>query len=106
VKLGNSVAKALTTIGIIIILGGLILGVILGNNNDLYGYDTNYTVVVTWSAVGIISGMLIIGLSEVIKILHEINLKLNMSKDMEESNANQSDKIYTRKEASQALNNK
>ncbi|MFB4169477.1 hypothetical protein ACE1TG_16030 [Virgibacillus sp. JSM 102003] len=69
----NIVAKILFIIGIAQMLIGLIVGLILGNA-DYYGV-MNWSVVFMWTIGGFISGMLFLGFSEIIKLLHTINEK-------------------------------
>ncbi len=101
--LENPVARVLRSIAFIEIAAGIIIGLILGNNEDLYGYSTDYSVVLLWSAAGFISGMLFFGFAEIIDKLHSIDLKLgNSNIDINNENETNPDKkVYTRKEASE-----
>ncbi len=69
----NIIAKILFIIGIAQMSIGLIVGLILGNA-DYYGV-MNWSVVFMWTIGGFISGMLFLGFSEIIKLLHTINEK-------------------------------
>lgn len=69
----NIVAKILFIIGIAQMSIGLIVGLILGNA-DYYGV-MNWSIVFMWTIGGFISGMLFLGFSEIIKLLHTINEK-------------------------------
>ncbi|MGP4108597.1 hypothetical protein [Virgibacillus sp. L01] len=69
----NIVAKILFIIGIAQMSIGLIVGLILGNA-DYHGV-MNWSIVFMWTIGGFISGMLFLGFSEIIKLLHAINEK-------------------------------
>lgn len=69
----NIVAKILFIIGIAQMSIGLIVGLILGNA-DYYGV-MNWSIFFTWAVGGFVSGMLFLGFSEIIKLLHMINEK-------------------------------
>lgn len=96
----NSIARVLRSIAFIEIIAGIFIGVFLGNNSDLYGYGTNYSVVLLWVAIGFISGMLFLGFAEIIDKLHSIDLKLDFSNGEDHKQIN-SEKVYSRKEASE-----
>ncbi|MFB5281912.1 hypothetical protein [Peribacillus sp. Hz7] len=101
----NSVAKILRIIGIVEIILGVILGFILGRV-DVGSFTERYVQVWSttfmWWIVGFISGMLIIGLSEVIELLHKINKKVGKD-EVNETNEGTVKEIYTRKEAARLL---
>lgn len=83
----NKIASVLTWIGVAIIVAGIILGVVLGRVDiGTYGekYERVWLLTIIYWATGLISGMGIIGLSEVIEQLHSINLK--MGKEPEQEN--------------------
>lgn len=42
-------------------------------------YVFQWSIAFTWWVIGIVGGLLFIGFSEVIRLLHEINEKLNKS---------------------------
>ncbi|MBP1949743.1 hypothetical protein [Virgibacillus litoralis] len=69
----NVVAKILFIIGIAQMSIGIIVGLILGNA-DYYGV-MNWSIFFTWAIGGFVSGMLFLGFSEIIKLLHMINEK-------------------------------
>ena len=84
----NIVSQVLFFIGIIQIIFGFFCGLVFGN--DALGYsEFSWSVFFTWLAVGFVSGMLFIGLAEVIKILHDIRLTLitNSDKVITDSNS-------------------
>ena len=84
----NTVSQVLFFIGIIQIIFGFFCGLVFGN--DALGYsEFSWSVFFTWLAVGFVSGMLFIGLAEVIKILHDIRLTLitNSDKVITDSNS-------------------
>ena len=79
----NSVATALQVVAWILMLGGFILGIALGNQEVTHGiyyqYTTNefsFAVALTYWAVSIISGVFILGFAEIIKLLNDIKYKL------------------------------
>ena len=65
----NSIAQVISWVGIITWIISFILGLYLGNS-FYYGYD--WSVTFSWWASGFVSGILIIGFSEVIELLHKI----------------------------------
>lgn len=69
----NTVGKILKVIGGIIIVVGIIFGLIIGSRAGRFGLIPFVYIIVTT----FVSGMLFIGFAEIIKLLHEINLKLN-----------------------------
>lgn len=77
----NIVAKVLFTIGVAIMVIGFITGLFVGNANGAMGFE-GYESGMVWSLffsylfAGIVSGMLFIGLSEIIKLLHSINQQI------------------------------
>ncbi|SES65063.1 hypothetical protein SAMN05216389_101252 [Oceanobacillus limi] len=83
----NQVAKILYIIGIAQIGIGFVLGLIVGATETvIYGPNGfgqvqsgfNFSIFITWTLGGFVSGMLFIGFSEVIKLLHEINWKMKV----------------------------
>lgn len=78
----NSVAKILLVIGIIEIILSFIVGVIAAQDY----VDFNIVVALMWWIGGFVSGMLIIGFSEVINLLQSISSKLDKKPN---SNSNQ-----------------
>lgn len=99
-KKENLIAQILFIIGVVVIALGFIIGLITGYTVvdfvDYGGFvDYEYhedngvstfigSVVLTWTASGFISGMLFIGLAEIVELLHKINLKLRVnSKEMD-----------------------
>ncbi|MPY17016.1 hypothetical protein [Paenibacillus glucanolyticus] len=82
----NKIASVLSWIGVAIIITGIILGVVFGRV-DIGTYGENYKrvwllTIIYW-ATGLISGMGVIGLSEVIEQLHSINLKMGREPEQE-----------------------
>lgn len=75
----NSVSIALRVIGVLEIVAGFVVGSILGYEDIGYGREMNFRVVFFWGIIGVISGTLFIGLSEITRLLHDINKKLNMN---------------------------
>lgn len=78
----NSVALALKIIAWIIMICGFISGIVLGNVEVTGGYYHTYTytefsltIALTYWAVSLISGIFILGFSEIIKLLNAINNK-------------------------------
>lgn len=76
----NLVAKILYVIGIVLMVSGLLFGFIFASFDFHYGGFIS-PIFIPWALGGFIFGMLFIGFSEVIKLLHEINGKLQMSKE-------------------------
>ncbi|WP_164669881.1 hypothetical protein [Virgibacillus doumboii] len=77
----NIVAKILFNIGVAEIAVGIITGLILGNQ-DPYSV-MNWSLFLAWAIGGFIGGMLLIGFSEVIRLLHTINQKISPVKSDE-----------------------
>jgi hypothetical protein len=79
--MNNLVGKIIQAIGIIEILAGLIAGFVFGTTYDEFGTSTfHIQSALIWWISGIVTGMLLIGFSEVIKLLDNINNKLGNSK--------------------------
>jgi len=81
-KLKNPVAEALLIVGIIIIILsfilGIVFGIVFGNISDELAYNSQFSLeiaIIYWFTGGI-SGLIFIGFSEIIKILHDIRRKL------------------------------
>lgn len=74
----NGIAKVLFVIGCIEIALGFILGIVFSSN----GYSTSWSIFFMWFFAGALSGMTFIGFSEVIKILHNMNLKMSASNSL------------------------
>ncbi|MGF6949952.1 hypothetical protein QF028_002457 [Neobacillus sp. B4I6] len=88
--MGNPVGKALRVIGIVDIIAGVILGLILDNNDEIYGSSFNFSVFILWSVTGFVSGLIFVGFSEIIELLHNINIKLGKSNNtISENNLNE-----------------
>ncbi|AJS61197.1 hypothetical protein [Paenibacillus sp. IHBB 10380] len=84
---GNKIASVLTWIGVVIIVAGIIVGVVLGRENvGTYTetYEQVWSLTIIYWVTGLISGMCIIGLSEVIEQLHRINLKIGKGPEPED----------------------
>ncbi|MUK88927.1 hypothetical protein GMD78_11030 [Ornithinibacillus sp. L9] len=83
----NMIAKILFIIGIVNIVLGFIIGLV-GAAEDQVVYDAfgmgrvqsgfNFTYFISWATGGFVTGMLFIGFSEIIKLLHVINWKTPM----------------------------
>ena len=75
----NNIATALTVIAWIVMICGFIAGIALGNVevNRLYSSykEFSFAVALTYWAIALISGVLMLGLAEVIKLLNEIKNK-------------------------------
>ncbi|WP_099157539.1 hypothetical protein [Virgibacillus ndiopensis] len=71
----NVVAKILFIIGIAEMVVGLLIGIILANAGYYNGFV--WSTFLAWTIGGSVTGMLFIGFSEVIKLLHMINRKIN-----------------------------
>ncbi|MGM1044953.1 MAG: hypothetical protein ACQEXX_02275 [Bacillota bacterium] len=83
----NKIASVLTWIGVAIIVAGIILGVVLGKVNvGIYRetYERVWLLTIIYWVTGFISGMCIIGLSEIIEQLHRINLKIGKKPEPED----------------------
>lgn len=70
----NKVAIVLLGFGILQIVIGLLLGFAFG-----YDYYMEWGIFFTWIGIGTVSGMFTIGFSQIIELLHHINLKLGAS---------------------------
>ena len=70
-KKGNPVGKALKVIGIIFFAAALVVGAVYGSYADAFAATLG-----VWIA-GLAVGMGLYGLGEVVRILHEINCKLD-----------------------------
>lgn len=104
----NIVAKILFIIGIAQMAIGIIVGLILGNQ-DYYISVMNWSIFFTWTIGGFISGMLFIGFAENIRLIHAINEKtpplnkrrIQTSKvlwDLEDNTKEKIKGVYTDKE--------
>ncbi|KGP92728.1 hypothetical protein N780_13450 [Pontibacillus chungwhensis BH030062] len=75
----NVIAKLLLAIGIIQIVAGFICGIVFsqGEAEGAFDHETqfNFTIFFTWFLSTLVSGVLIIGFSEVVRLLHDINKK-------------------------------
>ncbi|MEH7548612.1 hypothetical protein [Neobacillus vireti] len=58
--MSNSVGNILRKIGFFNMVAGVFVGFILGNTHSLLDSGANWTVVLLWSAVGFVSGMMFI----------------------------------------------
>lgn len=73
----NSTAKALCITAVIVFIFGAIAGVVFGTATDIYGYSQfRLSVVLTWWIGTLVCGITLLGLSEVVALLHKINKKL------------------------------
>lgn len=74
----NKIANILFWIGVIEIVAGFILGLSLGNVEvSRYRNEQIWSVTFIWWIASFVSGMLIIGISEIIEQLHKLNIKNN-----------------------------
>lgn len=78
----NPIATALKVISVIIFIGGFILGIVLGTQKAEYGVlytytktEFSFTIALIYWAASFISGMLMLGFSEIINLLNSINNK-------------------------------
>ena len=78
----NPIATALKIISVIIFIGGFILGIVLGTQEVKQGIYYTYTktefsfaIALIYWAVSFISGMLMLGFSEIINLLNSIKNK-------------------------------
>jgi len=78
----NSVASALTFIAVLTYIGGFILGIVLGNREVTEGIYYTYTTTefvfsyaITWWIAALVSGTMILGFAEIIKLLDKISNK-------------------------------
>lgn len=83
--MNNGIAKVLKIIGLIEIIGGIILGLIFGTEQRTYSSSIDGSTFIIWSSLGFVSGMIFIGFSEIIELLHSINSKLKGTSDVEEA---------------------
>ena len=81
-KASNPIATALKIISVIIFIGGFILGIVLGTQEVEQGIYYTYTktefsfaIALIYWAVSFISGMLMLGFSEIINLLNSIKNK-------------------------------
>ncbi|MCM3274156.1 hypothetical protein [Paenibacillus elgii] len=78
----NSIAQAIKIIAIAEIILGIILGIIFANQEDATSlrHETafRWSVAITWWIATLVSGFLLLGFSEIIRLLHEINEKNNL----------------------------
>lgn len=77
----NKISQILYYIGIFIIGISFIIGIVNGNvvsEFDDFFYESSFSwgTFFTTVLIGLISGMVVIGLSEIIKLLHSINVKM------------------------------
>ena len=73
----NNTAKALYVIAIIVFIFGAIAGVVFGSTTDIYGYsEFRLSITLTWWVGTLVCGITLLGLSEVVALLHKINKKL------------------------------
>ncbi|WP_029191744.1 hypothetical protein [Paenibacillus elgii] len=80
----NSIAQAIKIIAISEIVLGIILGIIFANQEDATSlrHETSFrwSIAIIWWIATFIFGFLILGFSEIIRLLHEINEKNNLIK--------------------------
>lgn len=71
----NPVASIFTGIGCAIFVIGFFLGIFLGQGVHSYHSDFSFTVALIYWGISFISGMLMIGIAEIIKLLNDIKNK-------------------------------
>ena len=87
----NSVAKVLRIIAFAIMIGGFILATIAGPGESEGGYNGGFTLSALFSSF--VTGMLFIGFSEVIALLHKIHLQLPQNSSNVNDLSNNKDKV-------------
>jgi len=82
-SLENPVARILLVLGVTEIIIGLICGIVFGQVqvDSVFGNKTEFSFMIffTWFISTLVSGLLIIGFSEVIRLLNSINNKTDKS---------------------------
>ena len=71
----NTVAKIIKICGVAIIILGTILSFIVAGGNGKYEFS--FLLFIAPEAISVISGLIIIGFSEIIQLLEDIKNKLN-----------------------------
>lgn len=71
----NSISEIIKIIGFIEIIAGVFLGLFVGSQFR----EFSWLLALPWWAISFIAGMLLIGFSEVIRLLHEINEQMKTS---------------------------
>jgi hypothetical protein len=71
------VGSIIKVIGYIVIISGIILGIVQGNQigNMLTG-GFNFSVALYWWVISIVTGVLLIGIAEIINLLDAMNKKI------------------------------
>ncbi|MCJ7843514.1 hypothetical protein MUB24_22085 [Lederbergia sp. NSJ-179] len=86
----NGVAVTIRVIGVLEIIAGIIIGYATGYEQSYYSYgEMNWITFFTWVGVAAVTGTLTIGFAEIIKLLAEINFKLNKDDNSESDQENQ-----------------
>lgn len=75
----NKIALVLFWIGLVEIIAGVIVGLIMGQPKYQLNDKFSFTTAISWWAAGFVSGIILIGMSEIIKILDKINQKIGGS---------------------------
>ena len=89
----NKVSKILFYIGILIFVINTGLAIYTGNMMaEFVGF--NWAIFLDTALTGFISGMIFIGLAEIIKLLHSINLKMGSDVEATESESNDDQNFY------------
>ncbi|QGQ94974.1 hypothetical protein EHS13_08805 [Paenibacillus psychroresistens] len=74
---GNYVGTTIKFIGYIVIIAGIIIGTVQGNYiGNLVSGEFNVTVALYWLAVSVVTGVLLIGIAEIINLLDAMNKKI------------------------------
>lgn len=78
----NKIANILTVIAVIIFVLGFILGIVFASDSGEYnhyysGYspDFSFATAIAYWAISFISGMMMLGFAEIIKLLHKLTVK-------------------------------
>lgn len=83
-EIDNAIAKSLSAVGWFFIIGGIIAGFIAGIKTEtVVSYfsknaDFQWTVAITYWVVSFVSGILMLGVAEIINLLERINAKLKL----------------------------
>lgn len=81
----NKVSLILKAIGIIIIVVLFLTGTLYGQEQDATGKaDFSFSTALPWWVAGFVIGMLFVGFSEVINILHRMDAKIGYAMQLHE----------------------
>lgn len=79
----NKIASILNALGKVIIILSFIIGFLLG----IDGYEGGWIIFLHWGGSGLISGIVLIGLAEIIELLHKIAIKMEIPHRVPKINA-------------------